>query len=978
VGGVETSGAVYVFLRDPASGQWLEHQHLLPANGNFGDRFSEMSLAIEGDTIVVGAPYTTHQDFQEGVVYVFERDRGGPGIWGEVARLSDVDVDNGGHFGSSVVLEGDLLVVGAPQDSSPRNGWVRIFERDRGGADNWGEVTRLGLTAVGDAGHPREFGMAVGIEDDLLVVGASRTSVSWFSQSDGAAYLFRRSATDPDRWDYVVRLIVPGADQCVGGLTLSQFFTQATAEEWAAADACARGNSTANEGFGHRVAIDGDTVVVTARFADAEDGTFSTGEAHVYRRDPGGADVWTHVATLAPSMPSGGGYFGSALALAGDTVLIGAPGTTIDARQRQGAAYLFERAAGGADAWGEVARLVASDGLSESQFGSAVALDGSARIIGAQGDSTYRGALYIQAPAAPEEPSEPTFEPTGELVDGGIVEDAAGVLPGAIPNTLPAPLAVWIHEVEAPAEPLPPEATALGAFYNVGAVETAIATSEGTFALALPVPEGADPAHIAAAVLAAADRQLEDEEPEHLWMPISGVYDPDQGLFSVALDVLERAGETFVLMEHRDVEPMASPAPAPAARTATEAEFQFEVQCYGFKDDAECSAEDEDKFELYLQEAYARFIAAGYDKPRLSNKIVTIRTAGDGSKQVEKTESLLYHGNKISDPNGKMCTRVGAGSGVDFYEAKRSGKSTMVFCFSGTPDPDNPVPITDADRRMSAAHELFHAFQYGIPAMFKGALAGDKAERLWISEGTASAAASDATTVTAMARSWSSLRPINIGLTAHDIESALDGRPPEEEDDLIAFAIAEYLVEDFWVYFGLRENLGLGYLKPLFELGGSTLEAADFFFRGYDTTLAAEYWRWVKNQAMEKTVFFAEVPQEPCRIQMDAVGEPEVLWYPRIDAPNFAQGTLPPLTSEVIEITAINREGLGPTRVFADEAQGLRYKIYLEEEDNCAEVVDGERTFPSLPFGTVLYAVVANTRYWDRLSYTVRIEGASP
>jgi hypothetical protein len=41
-------------------------------------------------------------------------------------------------------------------------------------------------------------------------------------------------------------------------------------------------------------------------------------------------------------------------------------------------------------------------------------------------------------------------------------------------------------------------------------------------------------------------------------------------------------------------------------------------------------------------------------------------------------------------------------------------------------------------------------------------------------------------------------------------------------------------------------------------------------------------------------------------------------------------------------------------------------------------VPDGARTFAALPFGTVLYAVVANTRYWDRLSYTLRVENASP
>jgi FG-GAP repeat len=561
VAGVETSGAAYVFVRDPTGGQWLEHQHLLPADGDFGDSFLDLTLAVQGDTIVVGAPYTTMQDFQEGVVYVFERDRGGPGVWGEVAQLSDVNVDDGGHFGSSVALEGDLLVVGAAQDSSARNGWVRIFERDRGGADNWGQVTTLAHTAVGDAGHPRSFGSAVAIEGDLLVVGASRTSVSWIGRFDGAAYLFRRGPTDADRWDYVTRLIVPRADQCVGGLTVSQFLVQASVEEREAAAACAIENPTSGA-FGHRVALDGDTMVITARFAHAEDGTSSTGKAHVYRRDASDDALWHYVTPLSGSGASAFAYFGSALALAGDVVLIGAPGTTIDTRQRQGAAYLFERAAGGPDAWGEVAKLTASDGLSEGSFGSAVALDGAARIIGAKGDNANRGAIYIQAPAAPpEEPSGLAFEPTGELVDGGIVEDASGVLLRAASNTLPAPLGVWIHEVEAPAEQLPPEATAHGSFYNVGAVETTIATSEGTFALALPVPEGADPAHIAVAVLVPADRQTEGAEPEDLWLPVTGVYDPDQGLFSIALDVLERTGETFVLMERTDAAALAGGGP---------------------------------------------------------------------------------------------------------------------------------------------------------------------------------------------------------------------------------------------------------------------------------------------------------------------------------------------------------------------------------------------------------------------------------
>ena len=79
------------------------------------------------------------------------------------------------------------------------------------------------------------------------------------------------------------------------------------------------------------------------------------------------------------------------------------------------------------------------------------------------------------------------------------------------------------------------------------------------------------------------------------------------------------------------------------------------------------------------------------------------------------------------------------------------------------------------------------------------------------------------------------------------------------------------------------------------------------------------------------------------------------------------------------DVVDTSRNTIQPLMFFADEAEGLRYKLYVEHEANCAEeVADGARTFPELPFGTVIYAVVANTRYWDRLSYTLRVEDGSP
>ena len=109
------------------------------------------------------------------------------------------------------------------------------------------------------------------------------------------------------------------------------------------------------------------------------------------------------------------------------------------------------------------------------------------------------------------------------------------------------------------------------------------------------------------------------------------------------------------------------------------------------------------------------------------------------------------------------------------------------------------------------------------------------------------------------------------------------------------------------------------------------------------------------------------------------IGDPPLLWYPLADRPNFVEGSLPRLTSAVVKITAVAE--LGPTTIVADEVEGLRYKAYLEnEEQSCAEVAemaDGERTFPALPFGTTMYVIVANNRYWDGLSYKVRVEPAS-
>ena len=71
-------------------------------------------------------------------------------------------------------MDGDLLAVGASRGGGG-NGQVTIFERDRGGPGVWGLAGSVSDGAVADGGLPLEsFGSAVALEGDLLLVGASR------------------------------------------------------------------------------------------------------------------------------------------------------------------------------------------------------------------------------------------------------------------------------------------------------------------------------------------------------------------------------------------------------------------------------------------------------------------------------------------------------------------------------------------------------------------------------------------------------------------------------------------------------------------------------------------------------------------------------------------------------------------------------------------------------------------------------------
>ena len=139
---------------------------------------------------MVGAPTEeVGANFDQGAAYVFRRDLGGAGNWGEARRLlaSGPSV----LFGGDVDVQGTTAVVGAAGNlfaDDPYPGFVYVFGRDLGGAEQWGEAARL---AAADGAHLDRFGSSVALAGSNLVIGADSDDIGAGLNVDrGSAYVF--------------------------------------------------------------------------------------------------------------------------------------------------------------------------------------------------------------------------------------------------------------------------------------------------------------------------------------------------------------------------------------------------------------------------------------------------------------------------------------------------------------------------------------------------------------------------------------------------------------------------------------------------------------------------------------------------------------------------------------------------------------------------------------------------------------------
>jgi hypothetical protein len=241
---------------------WVKETILSPSNMEIYSLFGT-AISINGDRVIIGA----EQENDSGAVYIFHFDGG---QWKEEARLVSSDLSVGDCFGSSVSIENDRAVVGAPYKGDYLWGAIYIFKHD---GFNWVQEKKI---VPNDSSAGDQFGRSVSILNNKILVGApGRTNAT------GVAYVYRHetdwieeqklTSSDGQVSDYFGYSVALDFNRAVVGAMAddssgSAYFFQYHNGSWNEDAKLKKSNSGDN--FGRSVSLNGEKVVVSCQYSD--------------------------------------------------------------------------------------------------------------------------------------------------------------------------------------------------------------------------------------------------------------------------------------------------------------------------------------------------------------------------------------------------------------------------------------------------------------------------------------------------------------------------------------------------------------------------------------------------------------------------------------------------------------------------------------------------------------------------------------
>lgn len=355
----EDAGSVRVMERVGA-GAWIERARLTAPDASRGDVFGA-GVAFDGTTAVVGAPLDDVAAPKQGSAHVFARSP--VGTWQHVTQLVAPDGERLDLFGTAVAVDGDTIAVGASEHDAPadRSGAVYVYHRTD---DGWQLEQKLNHPAPADQDR---FGRSVALTGDRLVVGAPRDDVGGVSGA-GSVHVFLRTGAGwtheamlvsphPDGTAWFGFALDADGTAVLAGSPLED---GPPGEETGSADVFRRvDGSWRHEAvlspavfadhtrFGASVALAGETAIVGRPNDDVQ--ARNAGAAHVFHRiapgavppPPDPAPVWIEQSRLVARNAAPGDHLGGVVAFEGGVVLAGAPHVDVDGKRDAGAFYAY-------------------------------------------------------------------------------------------------------------------------------------------------------------------------------------------------------------------------------------------------------------------------------------------------------------------------------------------------------------------------------------------------------------------------------------------------------------------------------------------------------------------------------------------------------------------------------------------------------------------------------------------------------------
>jgi hypothetical protein len=355
------------------------------------------AVAMSDQYLVVGAPDNSKNHYNDadaenaGAAYIYRRvSTVSPPVWEFEQKIRGAGSDGTGYngsvasdnFGSAVAISGDLIAVGAPNQSYDANGGsvtanagaAYVFARTSSTCSTvcWSLEQKIVPTGTAARVAGDQFGSSLALSGNLLVVGAPFQDTDESGSSSianaGAAFVFNRNSGN---WTQTQKLVAQGLNARI-----------------------------ASDLYGSSVATDGTTILIGApgqSYGSTGAATAaSAGAVFAYALSSG---VWSQSSKWVAATPTAAANFGASVGVSGGIAVSGAPGDTVGGNAEAGSVGVFSLNSG--NVWTISSTIYSSlsytsgtsDGAASARYGNSVALSGDYLAVGSPGQSTdYAGA----------------------------------------------------------------------------------------------------------------------------------------------------------------------------------------------------------------------------------------------------------------------------------------------------------------------------------------------------------------------------------------------------------------------------------------------------------------------------------------------------------------------------------------------------------------------------------------------------------